>query len=119
MGDEKVLNKDQWHLEATAVINDVKNHVRQISISNLEGTDDFIFLNLTTIEGQDYCIQMSKMGFAIVDVRYDSSTVEPLVCFETPYALLDSISPKYRESFALKLIDSLAALKGDSESTDK
>lgn len=116
MGDEKVLEKDQWKLEAAAVINDVKNHVQQITISTLDGADEFIYLNLTTLEGQDYCIQMSKIGFSITDVRHDSSTIEATEYFETPYALLDSISPKYRESFAHKLIESLTALKQDSES---
>lgn len=119
MEDEKVLDKNQWKIEATAVINDIKNHVRQISMSSLEGTDEFIYLNLTTLEGQDYCIQMSKMGFSIADICHDSLNMEASTYFETPYSLLDSISPKYRESFAHKLIDSLAALKKDSESNNK
>lgn len=119
MEEEKILDKDQWKVEASAVINDVKSHVQQISISNLDGTDQFIFLNLTTLEGQDYCIQMSQMGFSITGMVYDSSTIEASVFFDTPYALLDSISPKYRESFAQKLIDSLTALKDGFKSDEK
>ncbi|KAK3915089.1 GSK3-beta interaction protein [Frankliniella fusca] len=110
MGEEKVLDKEQWHVEVSAVIHDIKNHVLKASTSTLESTDDFVYFNITTLEGNDYCVQMSKNGFVIAGNHHDSSSFEPAEYFETPYSLLDHISPKYRESFARQLIDSLSAL---------
>lgn len=95
------------------MIDDIKSHVRSAGISLLDGTDEFIYFNLTTLEGEDYCVQMSKNGFLLADTSYDSSKMESGLYFETPYALLDTISPMYRESFANKLIDSLNSMKGN------
>ncbi|KAJ1521167.1 hypothetical protein ONE63_002862 [Megalurothrips usitatus] len=115
MEDGKVLDVQQWRVEVAAVIHDINNHVQKAEISSLDITDDFIYFNVTTLEGSDYCIQMSRNGFLIAGVCHDSATLESDVYFETPYALLDSISPKYRESFARNLMDRLNALSENKQ----
>lgn len=114
MEEEKILDKEQWKIETAAVIKDIKNHVTSAGISLLDGSDDCIYFNITTLEGNKYCIQMSKAGFMIADTCHDSSTSVSEDYFETPYALLDKISPMYRQSFASKLIASLSALKDNN-----
>ncbi|XP_052124607.1 GSK3-beta interaction protein [Frankliniella occidentalis] len=110
MEEERILEKEQWKAEVSAVIHDIKNHVLQASISSLDATDDCIYFNITTLEGTDFCIQMSKSGFVIAGNHHNISNIQSDEFFETPYSLLDKISPKYRESFAQQLIDSLTAL---------
>ncbi|KAE8745661.1 hypothetical protein FOCC_FOCC007662 [Frankliniella occidentalis] len=100
MEEERILEKEQWKAEVSAVIHDIKNHVLQASISSLDATDDCT----------DFCIQMSKSGFVIAGNHHNISNIQSDEFFETPYSLLDKISPKYRESFAQQLIDSLTAL---------
>jgi hypothetical protein len=56
-------------------------------------------LNVTTLENQELTVELSSAGFRIVstnghDVATKNSTEEESV-FETPYSLLDSISPAY------------------------
>ncbi|CAD6226708.1 GSCOCG00005874001-RA-CDS [Cotesia congregata] len=108
--EEKVLDENQWKIEAQAIINDVKNHVQDISISQkLQSTNSKIYLNLTTLESDKYCVKVSSAGFAVASDHHDTITnsqTEAQV-FETPYGLLDSISPKYRESFGNDLINKL------------
>ena len=113
MEEERILDKEQWKLEVAAVIEDIRSHVMSADVSQLDGSDDFIFFNITTLEGNKYCIQMSKAGFVIADTCHDSSNSLSEDYFETPYALLDKISPRYRQSFASKLITSLSALQGN------
>ncbi|XP_055706179.1 uncharacterized protein LOC129803555 isoform X2 [Phlebotomus papatasi] len=58
-----------WHEEASAIINDVKAHLKTVQVSErLESTDRRIYINATTLEGQNLCICVSSMGFRIVDI---------------------------------------------------
>ncbi|XP_057339075.1 GSK3-beta interaction protein [Microplitis mediator] len=109
--EEKVLDENEWKTEAQAIINDVKNHVLEINISQkLPSTNSKIFLNLTTLEGFKYTIEVSSAGFSIIADQHDTITNTRTQVFETPYGLLDSISEKYRESFGNDLIDKLNKL---------
>ena len=65
-----------------------------------------IYFNITTLEGQNLTVKLNSQGFAIVSLRShddvieieDSAATEETEqnYFETPYSLLDSISPAYR-----------------------
>lgn len=99
-------SKMDWRQESQAVIEDIREDVKEIVISSkLLGDDTGIYLNVTTLDGGKFCIRMSTMGFEIAAKEYDLDTSgdnEP-VLFETSYALLSAISKLYTESFANRL----------------
>lgn len=115
---EQVLDAETWPKEAEAAINDIRKHVKSANISSqLKSTNQRIYINLTTLEKSDYCIEMSAAGFRVVGRKYDDtklSTIENMN-YETPYALLNSISQKYRESFGGELMNKLLDLAKNAE----
>ncbi|XP_053979952.1 GSK3-beta interaction protein [Hylaeus anthracinus] len=111
---DKVLDEEQWKHEAQAVINDVKQHVIDIKVSEkLRSTNQRIYLNLITLEGLKFCIELSAAGFSIVGNQHDDRSNTGNVHFETPYCLLDSISPEYKNSFGNSLLDKLKKLSDE------
>ena len=55
-------------------------------------------------------MELSSSGFAIVSPEFHDLieiSEEELNYFETPYSLLDSISPAYRQSFGDNLLEKL------------
>ncbi|XP_043646648.1 GSK3-beta interaction protein [Drosophila teissieri] len=127
-GEEQAFNcKD----EANAIIKDVKAHVAEICISSKLASDATqIYLNIRTIESATCCVQVTRRGFKIVSSQYDTIDEESRISallrngeeqgdeneeeeeiFETPYALLDKISPRYVESFGNQLCQQLRALQ--------
>ncbi|XP_023938976.1 GSK3-beta interaction protein [Bicyclus anynana] len=115
---EQVLDGDTWPQEAEAVINDIKKHVISAEISpKLRNTNQGVYINLTTLEDSEYCIEMSPSGFRVVGRKHNDkslSTIENMN-YETPYALLNSISQKYRESFGGELMNKLLDLAKNSK----
>lgn len=102
---------NQWRLEAQALINDVKSHVKNIRVSeNLESSEKIIYLNVTTLEDENFCVELSAAGLSIVGHKHDDTSEKGDVFFETPYSLLDFISPQYRNSFGNLLLRKLNAL---------
>lgn len=106
-----------WKEEAEAVIYDVKDQVNDIKISEkLQGTNTCIYINITTVEDLKFTVELSPQGFVVVakdvhdtisvDIPSDSES-DGLTYFETPYSLLDSISPGYREAFGKSLASQL------------
>lgn len=115
MSDE-VLDEENWKKEAQAVIEDIKNHVKTVEVSkNLKSTDQKIYLNLKTLEGEECCVELSGFGFRIVGRSYDNTDVKDGQYFETPYGLLSQISSNFHQSFGNALIDKLHALKEDNK----
>lgn len=117
---EQVLDAEQWRSEAQSVISDVRAHVRDLKICEnpaLHSTNREIYLNLTTLEGLDFCVKLSGQGFSIVGNRHDCADNANDDCefFETIYGLLDSISPRYRDSFGKSLIEKLQELNDGGE----
>lgn len=106
----------QWPEEAAAVINDIKYHVRNIRISTiLPATDLEIYLNCETLEAKKCTIRMSGDGFQIVSHSFD--TIDDLNGFpyETPYALLNEISPGYTTSFGYQLTKALQKIQREDD----
>ncbi|KAJ8894471.1 hypothetical protein PR048_007125 [Dryococelus australis] len=101
--DEKQLDKKQWVVEAEAVMKDIKEHVKEVCLSTMENSNRFIYLNVMTGEGDKYCVELSAAGFRVVGNSYDSKTLNDKQYFETPYALLGSISSTYTTSFGNSL----------------
>lgn len=112
MNDEEcVLDEEQWKLEAQAVVNDVKQHVKHIEVSKkLRSSNQFIYLNITTLENLNFCIELSAAGFAIVGNQFDDKSNDDGERYETPYSLLNVVSPCYRNSFGNSLLDRLKCL---------
>lgn len=109
--DERVLNGEEWQVEALAVIHDVKDHVFEIEIADRSvNNDQIIHLNLTTIEKQCYCIELTAQGFRVVGREYNQTNLSSDDYFETPYALLDKLSPMYRQAFGASLVSKLLLL---------
>ncbi|KAK3876868.1 hypothetical protein Pcinc_018380 [Petrolisthes cinctipes] len=113
--EERVLDEQEWHVEAAAVIQDVKECVGNIVVSSLPSSDTTIYFNLTTKENNSYCVELTASGFRIVSDKYDDTTQPTENYFETPYSLLDNISPLYRESFSKALAAKLMLLAARGE----
>lgn len=109
--NNKELDKDHWKLEAQTIINDVKQHVTDIKISEkLRNNNHFLYLNLITLEGLKFCIELSSAGFTIVGNEHDDTSKRESEHYETPYSLLNFVSSQYRDSFGNSLVHKLKQL---------
>jgi hypothetical protein len=113
---EQLLWKDQWRAEAQAVIADISTGLRTAVISEALGImQDAIFLNIEILEGKRFCVELSPRGFAVVGDDFDKNVNEDRTYFETPYSLLDGLSPEYRNNFYKRLSAKLEALDKNSD----
>ena len=85
----------------------------------LQSDNSCIYLNITTVEDLKLTVQLSVQGFRVVssnehdfiETKDDATEDDDEVTFyETPYSLLDSISPGYREAFGNNLASQLRKL---------
>ncbi|XP_076036277.1 GSK3B-interacting protein-like [Oratosquilla oratoria] len=116
--EERVHDKEEWHKEATAVIQDVKDCVKHLVISSLPSSNSTIYFNLTTKEEDKYCVELTALGFRIVGKEYDDKSMPNEDYFETPYSLLDKLSPLYRLSFSNSLSEKLMLLISEDQSAE-
>lgn len=103
-----------WRTEALGVINDIKAHVSSIQVSDaLKSDETKIYLNIVTLESENYCIRLDREGFVVAGRGSDSQDLEAeeSQVYETPYSLLSAISKKFTESFGNRLINELSKLK--------
>lgn len=116
-------NEDEnthWAQDAKAIIQDVGKHVHYISIANLPRSNCNIFFNLTTLEMKDFCLELSAEGFKIVGEKHDSDEKRgKYSVYETPYSLLDSLSPAYRASFGAQLMMKLTEFQENQKNEHK
>jgi hypothetical protein len=115
--DERLLNDGEsgngWKSEALAVISDISSFVSSLTICELlPCNQNGIYLNLETKENKQLTIEMSSAGFRVCGQQFDTHLVanDNTIYYETPYALLDSISPAYRQCFGEELISKLKQL---------
>lgn len=74
-------------------------------------TDVGIYINVKTLEGKELCSFLDGSGFKIVGFTFDScENDESEEVFETIYALIQSYSPAYTQSFGNALVDKLNKL---------
>ncbi|KAI1290180.1 GSK3B-interacting protein [Halotydeus destructor] len=104
-----------WRSEALAVKTDTGQFVKSFEISEeLPINESGIYLNIETKECKKYTVELSTAGFRICGEQFNTinelSDSSKKSYFETPYVLLDSISPSYRENFSGALADKLNAL---------
>jgi hypothetical protein len=116
---EVLSNEDAWKTEAAGVIQDIQQHVQNICISEtIQSTNQCIYLNVTTMEGIHCCVELSASGFKIVGNAYDYKAELPNRHFETPYALLNHISPSFSNSFGNLLLKKLEHIQTQDNDCD-
>jgi len=107
-----------WAQEAAAVIRDVQEHLKEARVSTvLESDESQIYLNLTTLEGKKVTVKLCARGFCVVskeahDTDSTAEAEDDATCHhETLYALLNTISPAYTNSFGEALREKLSRLQ--------
>lgn len=109
-------------LEAIAAVHELSFAVQSISVSEmLPRTPDLIFVNVTTLEAQPYCLELTLKGWRITSLRSDCMVGDftKLELFtkyyDSLYLLMDEISPGYRERFSEKLVQRLKLIEAGEE----
>ncbi|CAJ0591105.1 unnamed protein product [Cylicocyclus nassatus] len=110
-------------LEAIAAVHELSFAVQSISVSEmLPRTQDLIFVNLTTIEEQPFCLELTHKGWRITSLRLDCmvgdfTRLELFTkYYDSLFSLMDTISPGYRARFGEKLALRLKMLENGDES---
>uniref|UniRef100_A0A5K3EPJ3 DUF727 domain-containing protein n=1 Tax=Mesocestoides corti TaxID=53468 RepID=A0A5K3EPJ3_MESCO len=117
-------------IEAKAAVKETAFGVRDIRIAEaLPFSDSLAYLNLTTLEGERLCVEISVEGFRPVGIFYDDvigpvppppshsrEDAKPAVAetYETIYALLSARSAGFRHRFSEKLAERLAELQSET-----
>lgn len=122
-GEERFLhgNHDDpgqgWREEASAVFSDIQDLVKQVFISqSLPCNESGVYFNLETKEDKKLTVELSTAGFKICGNSFDNiDENEMSPYYETIYALLDNLSPLYRESFSQSLAAKLNALNREED----
>jgi len=112
---ERVLCGDEWKAEAEAVIHDVRDNVHDIKVADVVVDDQQVYINLTTKEMCSYCIELTAQGFRVVGNKYNQVDINTGEYYETPYALLNKLSPLYMQAFSNSLVSKLEALYSAQE----
>uniref|UniRef100_A0AC35TKL6 DUF727 domain-containing protein n=1 Tax=Rhabditophanes sp. KR3021 TaxID=114890 RepID=A0AC35TKL6_9BILA len=100
-------NESALELEAVFGVQKVAKVVQMISVSDiLPRTEAIIFVNLTTIEGKPYCIELTHKGWRITSLRSDcmiGDFTKPelfINYYETLFDVLYEVSPIYRDQYS-------------------
>lgn len=105
--EEESIN---WLEEARRIIADVGPMVQDIHISSVINCDEIncVFLNIRILEGKKYSMKLCFRGFTLIGEDFDlTEDDENGIQYETIYALLDQISPMYRQVFSNSLSEKL------------
>lgn len=126
--DSRPIN---WKREAQAVADDIRSCVTSVflieslsSSSDLSSSDG-AYLNIEILEHRRITVKVDSRGFTIVGNNFNDASFESgevtgsseWKTFETPYALLHSISPLYSSSFGGQLHKKLTDLVGRNKAS--
>lgn len=128
-----------WRAEAAALIDDMKNYVHKIQISNQhKSSDTRVYFDIETLERLPFVVSMDSCGFRIcdetsknqgasrpgpgqfrgdrkdvneADTSGQAGALDEVKVYETINALLDHNSPKYRHAFAKALMDRIRSIE--------
>lgn len=105
--------EEDWEIFSAHIINDIKDHVKLVEVCKSFPSDNHRqYFNLTTLEGNDFTIEVSVAGYKIIGQTHESnSSDDEGDVFETHYGLLNTISEEFRNSFGNALIDKLKGLQ--------
>jgi len=110
--EEIFLDEEGWKDEAKAVIKDIADYVLSASVSEtLPSSRSQIFLNLVTKEEKSFTVALNPEGFRVVGHSLNTVDTEGENVYETPYSLLDNLSPAYRQAFGNDLTTQLLKLQ--------
>ena len=109
-----------WREEVSAVFDDIRDLVNHVSVSeSLPCDENGVYFNLESKEGNHFTIELSTAGFRICSHSFDDNDNNlKTTHYETIYALLDTISPLYRECFSSSLAAKLSALQPSDQERD-
>ncbi|CAL8075465.1 unnamed protein product [Calicophoron daubneyi] len=101
-------------VEAAAAIKEVAFGVKDIQMASesLPCTDSLAYINLTTLEDEPMCVEISVKGFCPVGDRYNETQEQTTGSeyYETIYALLSARSRSFRDRFSQRVCDRLQGL---------
>jgi len=110
--EETFLDEEGWKDEARGVIKDIADYVKLVCVADkLPSSRSQIFLNLITKEENYYTIALNPQGFKVVGFSLNTTDKEGEIVYETPYSLLDNLSPAYRQAFGNDLTNQLLKLQ--------
>ncbi|KAI6237216.1 GSK3-beta interaction protein [Aphelenchoides besseyi] len=111
-------------LEALAAVHQLSFAVQSISVSEmLPRTPELIFVNVTTLEGQPYCLELTHKGWRLASLRTDCmvgdfTRMELFTkYYDSIFDLMEVLSPGYKQVFNDKLAQRLRLLEA-GENTD-
>lgn len=87
-----------WIAEAKSVIESERSLLNFIDISSLIVSNG-VYLNIETLENQQFCVLLNNQGFRVVAKAFDQDTNISQTCYETHFALLSNISKGYSQRF--------------------
>uniref|UniRef100_A0A914CFN1 GSKIP domain-containing protein n=1 Tax=Acrobeloides nanus TaxID=290746 RepID=A0A914CFN1_9BILA len=109
-------------LEAIAAVHQLSFAVQTISVSEmLPRTSELIFVNVTTMEGQPHCLELTLKGWRVTSLRSDCmqgdfTRLELFTkYYDSLYDLMEVISPGYKQRFNEKLEQRLRLLQAGEE----
>jgi len=116
-GDEQADEQFDRSLakEAERVVTEIKYGVEQASVSSkLETNDLLAYINIRTLEHEDWCVELTNSGYMVVSRHFDTidaalkeENTNKVNKYETFEALMHKISPlfvkKFNDSVAEKL----------------
>jgi len=112
-------------LEALAAVHQLSFAVQSISASEmLPRTPELIFINVTTLEGQPYCLELTNKGWRVASLRTDCmqgdfTRMELFTkYYDSIFDLMEVISPGYKQRFSEKLAQRLRLLESGEENID-
>ncbi|VDK88467.1 unnamed protein product [Litomosoides sigmodontis] len=104
-------------LEAIAAVHELSSEVRSIAVSEmLPRTADLIFVNVKTVEGHPYTLELTMKGWRIASLQCDSMNGDykrvelHAKYYDNARQLLEEISPAHSQYFTKCLIEKLTQL---------
>ena len=105
--------------EAQRVVEELKFGVDTAAVSTeLEGNESLAYMNIRTLEKEDYCVELTASGYMIVSRKFD--TVDEEIReenvrnvknrFETCEALMHQISPAFVKKFNTSVAERLNSI---------
>ncbi|KAH7725607.1 hypothetical protein AAVH_06787 [Aphelenchoides avenae] len=114
----------QLEVEACKAVQETALFVKSVRVSDvLARTPELIFLNLVTLEENTYCVELTHRGWRIRSDRADAANCDASLelyakYFETIHALLDDVSPTYRDRFAVPPSEKSSKLQSEEDGQD-
>lgn len=112
----KACEESPWIEEVIAIIADISSCVSKASLSDKLTSRDVkascAYFNIETLEPRRICVRVSSEGFSVVGNKFDDKSLEDdkVPIYETPYSLLQSMSPSYVQKFSAELYERLKDL---------